>query len=70
MSKKEQKRKEGQQKRLAWVLREYDCHNLDQAKQEAASDQTLHRLLRECGVDMASCQITNKLYNNTPRRLS
>lgn len=39
-----------QEKKLAWVLHEYDCVNLEEAKKEARIDSNLNRLLRECGV--------------------
>lgn len=43
---------DAQVRKLAWVLREYDCLTVEEAKRLAAKDATLHRLLRECGLDM------------------
>lgn len=44
------RRKEAQQRRLEWLLREYDCRTVEDAKRNAGTDPTLHRLLRECGI--------------------
>jgi hypothetical protein len=49
-SKKQQKLIDSQKRKLAWVLHEYDCQSLEEAKEKAKQDMTLHRLLRECGV--------------------
>jgi hypothetical protein len=45
-----EKQKDKQQKRLAWVLREWDCRTLQDAMKQAATDAQLHRILRECGI--------------------
>ena len=51
MSKKTKHGKERKkQDKLNWIIREWDCHSLDEAKHLAREDQELNRLLRECGV--------------------
>lgn len=48
MSKKKKKTEEDKKKeKLKWILAEYDCFDLEQAKEEAKADTTLNRLLRE-----------------------
>jgi len=48
------KHKHGQERKkqdkLDWIIREWDCHSLDEAKHLAREDQELYRLLKECGV--------------------
>ena len=53
-SKKEKLEKDNKAKaeKLAWVLSEWDCASLDQAKELAKSDRELNYALRESGVKL------------------
>lgn len=42
---------DGQKDKLKWVLREWDCLNLEQAVREAANDGQLRQALVECGIE-------------------
>ena len=47
---KNKKKKNDNHEKLRWVLREWDCRDLEEAKELAKNDPELHRVLRECGV--------------------
>lgn len=47
--KKKDKTKQKSDK-LEWVLREWDCRSLEQAKKLAKEEKELHYALRECGI--------------------
>jgi hypothetical protein len=48
--KKLDKVKEKQNKKLDFLIREYDCKNLQELIDLSKEDALLHRLLRECGI--------------------
>jgi len=50
MKKKHKTKEQKQSNKLDWVLREWDCRSLEQAKKIAKEDKELHYVLRECGV--------------------
>ena len=45
-----EKRKKDRAEKLAWILREWDCKDLEEAKKMAQIDKELHYALREVGV--------------------
>lgn len=46
----EEDKKLKQQQKLNWLLNEYDCITVSEAKKLAQTDPELHRQLRECGI--------------------
>ena len=53
MKKKDRNKKtltQQRQEKLAWVINEWDCFDLEDAKVKAQTDAILHRVLRENGV--------------------
>jgi hypothetical protein len=47
---KKKKDSNNKEQKLAWILREWDCSNLEQAIELAKKDQQLHYALREAGI--------------------
>ena len=47
---KPKKQADKQADKLAWVLREWDCLTVEEAKAKAGTDAALHLALRECGI--------------------
>lgn len=44
------KRNKDRATKLAWILREWDCRDLEEAKKMAKNDRELNYALREVGV--------------------
>ena len=45
-----EKRNKARAEKIAWILREWDCRDLEEAKKMSTIDRELHYALREVGV--------------------
>jgi hypothetical protein len=50
--KKIEKQKKQKEQKLAWLLREWDCSNIEAAIKLAEKDKQLHYALREAGIKL------------------
>jgi hypothetical protein len=50
--KKIEKQKKQKDQKLAWLLREWDCSNIEEAIKLASKDKQLHYALREVGIKL------------------
>jgi electron transfer flavoprotein alpha/beta subunit len=49
--KKIEKQKKQKEQKLEWILREWDCSNIEEAIKLASKDKQLHYALREAGLN-------------------